>query len=231
MAYLQDGRNANTNLATITVTLTGVAAGSTLVAFFVVEQIGLTNSCSDSVNGAFTQNVHFSDGASTSDIYAFTLPNVSSGSHTITGTTSTGTLNNLILYVCELSAPASLVVDGTPTGLERIDPGTLTDQITAGSVTTSVNNSVVLSFCWDIIGHATFVPGTGFTNSTSGAGVDTAGGRFNVEHKTQATAGAVIATWTDATNGSLDTYEVIEIAIKAPTGGPTGPDGEFCFVM
>ena len=215
MAYLQDNSGSATGATTLVVTLSGVKSGSTLVAFFVdandiagTGTVGVT----DSAGSNWTQaGSYLRDGANTSSLSIWRTQNATAGTHTITFTPNLSA--TMAAFLVEVDGPVASVINGTPTGVTRTAPGAGTDAITAGSITTTVPNAILLCFCYDPNLHATFVPGTGATDSNSGIGSFLGGDGFNVQHQTVATAGAVTATWTDATNGAADTYDVMAVAI------------------
>ncbi len=216
MAYLQDKFGSTGATNTIAITLTGVTAGSTLVFFVDIQDpaVSATITVSDSVNGALAQTSNGYFTAASRVMAIFTIANVSAGSHTVTGTLGASATLSKDAFLVECSAPVSSVIDGTPTFVFTTPVSTATDAIAANPVTTTVDGSTILSFCVDSLG-ATFVPGTGYTNSKTG--ISTANGdSVNVEHQTQNAAGSVTATWTDKINGGGDSYAVWEIAIKAP---------------
>lgn len=153
---------------TATATLSGVATGSALVAFFFDgAAVGGTEPTTFTVSDgtAYTPSVAGA-GSSTNQVYGriFYRTNVASGTHTITGTTSS---NHGKVIAVEVGATGVVVISDGKNQLQ-VNPGTGTDALTSGSLS--------------IPGAATVIVFADDTSSLSSSDQPTAGTGFTLRN-------------------------------------------------
>lgn len=108
------------------------------------------------------------------------------------------------------------------TGQEQSLPGTSTDALTSGSVTTTTDGDLIWGVTYDQDGGVVISAGTGFTLGL--AHVTPGGdGYFSTEYKTQTTAASVAATFTTSKSGVHDTFVVALKAAPPPVRVPYNP--------
>lgn len=141
--------------------------------------------------------------------------NCSGGSTTVTATLS-GAANSFSCMHEVSGVPTSDPLDVSALRFQNL-PGTGTDAVSSGSVTTTADGDYIFGWTLDDGFSSTTTQGTGFTEAP-----DTASGNdgFRGEYKIQASAGSVAATFT-TDNGSA-AYHVGVIALKASVGGGGG---------
>jgi len=203
-------------------TITGVTAGSTIVAICAnaTAAVPATHSCADA-QGSYTPGTPANDGASTW-VNTFYLPNANSGSHVVTFTSDATC--TLFITLVELSGPTSSPVPGT-NGNAQTSPGTAHGAVTSNAVTIS-GAATLLGFCVDAQGGGASdepavddgsVTGNVFTLVTAGDDSATFGSwtiaKISKSSDTAATFTAITGTHRFVTLG---------IAVLEPGGsGPT----------
>ncbi len=220
--YVQSG--ANTGTTTVAVTLTGVVAGNTLVAFLgdgTTSGPG-THTASSNNGGSLTAGGTATDSGDAVWFGCFTLPNANSGSHTVTGTLDSG--NGAFMIVAEIgsTAGASSVTDTK--AVHQSAPGTGTDALSSGTVTISAASTLV-AFSADTASASTSdepAAGTGFTSRVNAANGTIGAYRLT----TKALSSSAAATFTAITGG--DQFITFGVSVlNAAGGGPVtvGPVG------
>lgn len=102
-------------------------------------------------------------------------------------------------------------------GQIQVSPGTGTDGVTSGNITTTVNGDLIFGITFDTGGTTLSTVGTGYTQGTTYNAVITG---VVSEYKTQGSAGAVAATYTQGANNPAATFV---IAIQPPGGAAAVP--------
>lgn len=204
---------SGTSLASLSVTIPSTTAGSTLKVW-VQYGAGTTNlsNIQDNKGGgssSYTIKTRVNDaGANQSAACAFTA-NCASGITSVTMNMSPNT-PFLAITVEEWSGESTTPDDGS-TGQFQSTPGTGGNAITSGTVTTTVSGDTIDGYCFDQRrANPTMNIGTGYTV------VDDLRSTINsiTEQQTQGSAGAIAATFTDATNGNVDAYVSLVMAFK-----------------
>lgn len=213
-AIVQTGYAANTSGATISVTLTGVTAGNTLVAHVGWGDSSGSNTCS--VSDGTSYSVGDTKRRNTADTQSgevFYLENAGAGSHTIQATISPGE-GFLLLRVAELSGLATSSSLDKAVGQPQNAPGTTSNAVSSSASAATTNaNDFVLGFSENTSqldpGTGTLTAGTGYT--ISGTNV-----MMGLESKSVAATGAQTATFTQSVNNNRVTHVV---AFKESGGG------------
>lgn len=136
----------------------------------------------------------------------FYLTNITNAPTTITATPNDSTLY-IQIVVIEMSGVKTSAALDVETGQLQSSPGTSTDAITSGAVTTAENGEFVCGFSavTDNLQSNTYTAGTNFTERAEGgngsSGVDAVG-----ESLVQTSAGSIAATFTQSTTNSTATF-------------------------
>jgi hypothetical protein len=150
------------------------------------------------------------DGSSAS---SFIGANIVGGTTVINCTFSPAT-GNIVIITDEYSGGATAGQPDQHTGRFQARPGTGTDAISSGNVTTTVNGDLIYGGAFDISGSGTtFTAGTGSVIRTTDSGLSRTGAS---DDKVQSTAGSVAATFTGNQAGA-DYYSFL-IAVKPASG-------------
>lgn len=214
MAFVQKG--SNTGTTTVSVTLTGVAAGNRLTAF--AWNGSTTTPTTHTVADA--QGSYTPEGSPTTyagnNIWAqcFSLDNANAGSHTITATFDSG--NTCDLVVVECTAPTSGATLGT-NGSQQTNPGTGANALTSGNITIS-QSCTLLAMSSDTNNVASAnepAAGTGFTSRDNN--FDSIIGSWRLESKSVSSTSAGTFTAVDGTSA----FVTIAIAIAEPGAAPS----------
>lgn len=206
--------NGNSPSASVAVTINGVTAGSSLLAF--VTWNGSAVSCTGvSDGGAYTlgQSVYSSFTEQNSRIAL--LEAASSGSHTVVASFSANASYRAI-RVIEIDGVGAL---DAWTGINTASPSTATDALTSGSVTSTDNNAIVVGLAINVDTSVAPSAGTAFTSHYSDA---VTGDR--IESRTQATAGSTSALFTAADTSPHQAFVVVFRALAA--GQSARPDAD-----
>jgi hypothetical protein len=203
---------------TISVTLSGVAAGSAIVAYVGWSDSGaVTASVSDgtaytaAADGKIRQTT---DGQSDQIFY---LPNAGAGSHTITATFSSARAFTRIRAI-EVSGIQSSAIEDKAAGQQQGTLGTTTDSISSGATAATTNaDDFVLGFTQDTSntdpGSGTMAAGTGYTLFGTNQ-------ILSLESKSVSATGAQTATFTDTKNSNRVTHVLVLKAGLPPTPVP-----------
>lgn len=166
-----------------------VTAGSLLVCYIYANH-GISG-VADSRSQTFSSAINVTDNA-TYSLAIFYYPNTTGGADTVT-VTFLGAITYASLQCSEYSGVAtSSPLDKTASN-SQTDPGTATDAVTSGNVTTTTNGQLILG--WSsalVVGAGTLTAGTGYTGRTNVFG-DTL-----MEDRVQTSAGSIAATFTNS---------------------------------
>jgi hypothetical protein len=175
-----------------------VTAGNLLVCH-VYANHGIS-SVADSLTQTFTAAVNLTDG-STYSVATFYYANTAGGADTVT-VTFAGAITYASLQCSEYSGvQTSSPLDQT-TSNNQTDPGTGTDAVTSGNVTTTTDGQLIVGFSTAlVVGAGTLSAGTNYTARTNVFG-DTL-----CEDRVQTSAGSIAATFTN----SLSTADFITL--------------------
>ena len=222
IALLQEvsAENVNISATTIAVTITGVTAGSTLVATVTVDDTGSNATISVSDGTSYTpvdQDRETTDVQFTKNFY---LPNAGAGSHTVTATYDSSRLARGIV-VAEIGGAATTSPLNAHNVGEQPTPGTGTDGVTI-STTNTVQPVGIYGVSFRVPGGAAPAAGTGFTGPGGGATNTfwnfTTAAQARSEFKRVTTIGTQSATWTAAGNTEHSSF-ILVFAESGATGG------------
>ena len=154
----------------VAVTITGVTAGSTLVAFALNGSriAPVTHTVSDGQGSYTAQDTPITDATNLIWAQAFTLTNANAGSHTVTAQFDTN--DHCFIAVAEVLAPTVSPVSGAK-GAFQNNPGTGANALSSGTVTVTAAATMVM-FSADTASTATSdEPTTGDTSRANNANV------------------------------------------------------------
>lgn len=223
MSYIQHALGSAPGTANDSATLSGVTAGSTLVAFCFDGSSTLNpTGCSDA-QGAYAAGnaTPFSTDSVTGKV--FTLQNANAGSHTATVTTS-GLAPFIILV--EMSAPAVSVSD-TKANTQNGPVSAAADTLTSGVLTVSASATIIAVGVDTHVVDATKSPtaGTSFTDIAHNANGSI--GSWRLERILSAVNAA--GTFTAVT--TADNFITMAAAILEPPSGQTIFDEDAGWIM
>lgn len=182
-----------------------VTAGNLLVCYIYANH-GISG-VADSRSQTFSSAVNVTDGA-TYSIAIFYYANTTGGADTVT-VTFAGAITYASLQCSEYSGVATSSPLDKFASNSQTDPGTASNAITSGNVTTTTNGQLIVGWTTAlVVGAGTVSAGTGYT------------GRTNVfndtlhEDQVQTSAGSIAATFT--TNHATSDYITLIATFKAP---------------
>lgn len=182
-----------------------VTAGS-LLTCHVYANHGIST-VADSLTQTFTSAVNVTDGA-TFSLATFYFANSAAGADTVT-VTFAGAVTYASLQCAEYSGVATSSPLDQFTSNNQTTPGTGSNAITSGNVTTTTNGQLIVGWTTAFtVGAGTVSAGTGYTGRTNVFG-DTI-----FEDQVQASAGVIAATFT--TTSATSNYLTIITTYKAP---------------
>lgn len=166
-----------------------VTAGGLLVCYINANH-GISG-VADSRSQTFTAAVNVTDNA-TYSLAIFYYANTTAGADTVT-VTFLGAITYASLQCSEYSGVATSSPLDKFASNSQTDPGTASNAVTSGSVTTTTDGQLIVGWTSAlVVGTETITAGTGFTGRTNVFG-DTLH-----EDQVQATAGAIAATFTNS---------------------------------
>lgn len=182
-----------------------VTAGSLLTCWIYANN-GISG-VADSRSQTFSSAINVTDGA-TYSLANYYFPNTTAGADTVT-VTFVGAVTYASLQCAEYSGLASSSPLDQTTSNSQTDPGTASNAITSGNVTTTTDGQLILGWTSAlVVGAGTVSAGTGYT------------GRSNVfgdtlfEDQVQTSAGTIAATFT--TNHATSDYITLITTFKVP---------------
>lgn len=215
-------QNNSTLRSVISVTLGGAVAAGDLVAGIV--QYGVSGHIADLTN--VTDNASPSNTATIVDqlgntssgdsISSYYFPNVQNAPTIQSGNFSPQTAFDTIIAEDYSGVMTSNPIDGH-TIQEQLTPGTGTDAISSGNITTTANGDLIFGGVTDFTGATnTYTQGTNYTlrSNASASTLATA-----AEDRIQSSAGSIAATFTQST---ADHTVTIVMAFKAAIAGIVG---------
>lgn len=212
--YIQSGVGS-TGTTTDSVTLTGVAAGSTLVAFLCCgsDSAPASSAVADG-QGSYVGATHSAgDGANFVFVKPFVLINATAGTHVITGTLPSGAA--AFIAAVEVVAAASGAFLGDNASFQN-PPGSGTDTISTGTITGITGAATLVGMAMDSAsasGSAEPTAGTGFTSRINNA--NTTIGAYRIE--TKAVSANAAATWTPTVPADNHLSAAVAILNSAPS--------------
>jgi hypothetical protein len=197
-----------------------VSAGSIIHVFVVCDDNsgggGSTNvTCADSLNGSYTQLDLIDDTITNGFLVAqFCFINTAAGADTIT-LTLTPNAGAVYITVLEITGGATTAID-VHGGQLQASPGTGTDAVTSGNVTSTAQPALVLGAA-ELSGFSdtSISVGTGFASAVA------AGFYLNIESKRVTATGTQAATFT-TTAGTVGGVNLVAVYDEAGGGGGGG---------
>lgn len=185
-----------------------VTAGS-LLSCWIYANHGISG-VADSRSQTFSSAVNATDGA-TYSLANYYFLNTTAGADTVT-VTFAGAVTYASLQCAEYSGVATSSALDQATSNSQTDPGTATNAITSGNVTTTTAGQLILGWTSAlVVGAGTVSAGTGYTGRTNVFG-DTL-----FEDQVQSSAGSIAATFT--TNLATADHITLISTFKAAAGG------------
>ncbi len=177
--------------------------------------LGNVSSISDNQGNSYTvQRATNAGGSDTVALATFYRANITNAPTTITVTYSNLSMIYRALVVGEMSGVATAPLD-VETGQYQAAPGTGTDAVTSGGVTTTANGDFICGFA--AVASAfranSFTAGTGYTEREETA--PTSGIDLAFETQVQSSAGSIAATFTQANS---DNTLAALLTFKVPGG-------------
>lgn len=213
-AYVKGCFGSNTGVSSIACSITGNVTNGDAIACAAqwtdatATFTSIAKSSGTAAVGGFTQpnTVVNSGTAHANQGYALVT---GTGTATITLTLSGVAAGNVNIMCHDISGIATGSPLDTSALVNQASPGTGTNGVTTGNVTTTVNGDYLFAWCWDIGGNASSTAaGTGYTLRDT----INAGGR-RTESQVQSSSGAAAGTFT-TTGGGGDTWQVGIMALK-----------------
>ena len=193
-----------------------VTAGGLLVCYIYANH-GISG-VADSRSQTFTAAVNVTDNA-TYSLAIFYYANTTAGADTVT-VTFLGAITYASLQCSEYSGVATSSPLDKFASNSQTDPGTASNAVTSGSVTTTTDGQLIVGWTSAlVVGSGTVSAGTGYT------------GRTNVfndtlhEDRVQASAGSIAATFT--TNNATSDYITLIATFKAASATGSTQRGLF----
>lgn len=220
-----DGSNSDytgVTVASMAITAgTSISAGDLIWVYFNWGDSATDFTVADSLGNTAYQNTSAKVGPDSNFQFSKMMYIISafSGTPVVTVTPTGGTA-----AFCTMRAGGATGINATPldqgTGQAQASPGTGTDAVTSGSVTTTTNGQFVVACTVNSTeaspGAGTISPGTGFTTLTS----NPLPGIHRGEYMIQGGAGSVAGTFTHDVN----TVQITTVAtFKAAGGGGSAP--------
>lgn len=220
-AYVQskNARPAGADSATtVAVTFDNPVATNGLVVGCVTNRLSdsATVSVSDDKSNTYTVGTAVSQNDMT--VTPFYLENIDNGPTVITVTFSTSTAFRSVI-VHEASGVATSSALDQATGQAQAAPGTGTDAVSSGSVTTTTNGQYIFgatAVTNSFPASQQFTAGTGYTEREETT-ADSAGVNMASEDQIQTSAGSIAATFTQASGNGTVTH-ILTFKAAAATG-------------
>jgi hypothetical protein len=222
MPFVQGALGANsgptTSVSSATATFgSAVGSGNTIlvaIGGYLTAGVVTGASVADDKSNSYTQLQARTDGGAEVTIYVFAAINVTNGPTALTFTAGGATT---LLNCQALGQEYSSVgpVNGSLAN-SQFTPGTTANVITTGNLTTTVNGCTIwgVSINGSTSPNNTTAVGAGFTQRTKDPTDGDIG--FISEDRVQSTAGAIAATFTDATSGGTNRYATCVVALAPP---------------
>ena len=191
---------------TIAVTITGVTAGNTLVAFVGNGDPAGTTTVTVSDGASYTQAGSYTrDTVNTQMSSVFYLENAGSGSHTVTATLSSARDYRRIRVIEISGLQISSSLDGAVSAYQA-SPGTGTDGISAANISLNTNANNFLLGLTQNTGDVD--PGSGTLSAGTNYTISGTNRILGVESRSVTSTGTYAATFTQSSNFSATTHLV-----------------------
>lgn len=169
---------------------------------FAISDSGGTNNYTQFDTNNDTANALYSAG-----FYCFNSGGISGTTPTITLTNAGNTFNFAVIMIDVFTI--NIPVFDAENSDFYTDPGTGTNAIATLAFSPANSGDLIWGACIDAGSNGTVTHGTGFT-----LGQNNVGGTCTTEYKLSGSSGSQKATFTDATHGANDIYQVFGIAVQ-----------------
>ena len=203
-AFVQSKSNSgDAGGTTIAVTTTSNVTGGNLLVVGInwstgnIEDI---SSLADGLGNTYNPiaNNHVRDATAGQWTSVYYAKNITGGACTITATfAASRSFRRIVVH--EVSGLDTTAPLDQSTGQNQVSPGTGTDAVTSGSVTTTTNGQYIFATSMDDSGSNNYNAGTGFTGRELSIG---ASAPMASEDQVQGSAGAIAGTFTVSGNGT-----------------------------
>lgn len=210
-----EGSTASSWTAAITATTHNAFVVS--VQFVAIDGTNDITGISDGVNTYTQVDTHTAVyGGLNTRISTYYAKDITGGSLTLTTSASTSQTAIARTYICEVAGADLTSPLGVHAIQTQVTPGTGTDLVTSGNVTTTENGDYIFAATLSNNGGETFSAGTGFNVA------DTITSWMASEYRVQSSAGPIAGTFT-AAFGDLHTFSTAVVALKPAGGGGATP--------
>lgn len=220
IAIAQSTSNVSTSgsVSTLTATLNGVTAGSTLIVSALWDNVAFTAAASDSqtANGNFGSATQFDNGAGSGpNASLWVKQNAEAGTHTVTITITGGNPGIILLLFEEVSGAAATGNPDQHTSFYDSNSNNTTDGTTSGVTSTlNLQPALVYGVCFNAQSTNTPAAGTGFAASLNGT--NGVGFAWRTESKRVTATTGIAATFT--MSGAASTVISLVVAIDELAG-------------
>lgn len=217
MAFVQGKGGGQSGAATLTVTfIAGVTPGNTVWGIVTWDT---AHSLSNVKLGGVLMNIkdNITDSTAGQGTASFILGNVSGAPTSVVATFSGATSFTDMVIIEESGCAALSDPTDVHVGQNQGSPGTGSNAVTSGNVTTTVSNDIIVGMTCATSATTICTAGTGFTRRTTDA---TEQGMTTENGVTQVSPGLVAATFTTATNTRFTT---LILAIQPSGSGGSSP--------
>lgn len=209
---------ANLTGGPFTQAFTPSGPGSIIHVYVIQDDFPTDCAVSDSVNGAYTQLDQITEALTNGFLCTQAyFPNASASTVTITLTMTGGTPNAVYLTILEITGASAAPLDGHTAQLQS-SPGTGTNAVTSGNVTSAKQPALVLGAA-ELSGFsdASISPGTGFTQPVANQFY------LCIESLRVTSAGTQAATFTTTAGTTASVNFVVVYDELGSGGGGTAP--------
>lgn len=216
-SILQTGHNeVGTSVSTLTVTPTGLTAGSTVYLATELNRNNTVTSVVGSVNGAYTATGADADDGASRRLSSWRRENIASGTETITITYNSATSSPGVSWVEVGGVKTSSALDVAAAGKSQASTAG-TDAQTSNAATNSNQPALIVSMSAGVFGNGP-AAGTGYTNQALvDWGVTGPGGQIRIESKRITATGSQTATFTQTVAvGHLTVMAIFDELVVLP---------------
>ena len=223
---------AGAGLAQAAFAANNTAGNALVVVAFDLAVSGRTFAITDTNNSWGTAKVTISDNDENSTMVAFVLGNCAAGANTVKATCTNGATDQVAMMQAEISGVTTSPFDVGAGAFPQL-PGTSANAVSSGHGT-SASTAFMLALAMYTNGGSgsNIAAGTGFTSSASGnivvrgwSGMGFGSNPACLEWQASMAAGSNAATFTDATDGTAASYDVIMVMLDESGSGSSSTPG------
>lgn len=201
-SVLQTGHNeTNSSVATLALTLTGLALGSAIKVWVGLNHFFGVTSVVGSVNGAYTSTDTSADDAANKKLLVYRFVNNQATGETVTITFDSAHANVGAAWA-EVGGVKAAAFDIAATGRVQATPTTGTDLVLTNAASNTAQPALIVAASWNESGNAP-AAGTGFTSiATIDWSATGPGGQMLIESKRITAIASQTASFTAAANST-----------------------------